>query len=696
MFQALKAKLQQRMGFKLVAAVSAAVLILTIAGAIVAARYVLAMRYEERREQGRVLADFLGRSATDAILFKDLIRIDGLVSDALRSQDALYVYVVEGAGAPLSTVAASFNTTRADVQQAFQREHPDDVSGLAAYLKKELDILEVATDVSIDGSRIGAVMIGYPRSTMKREAVRLVVVLLAASLAFAVVMSAIIFLMIRKMVVHPTMESLAVATRMAAGDLTRSVPVTSRDELGMLGQGLNAMIAGLKTMLGGNRESAGKLEAVSEKVAGASSRIAAGSQEQRAAVEEAASSVNEMHFSLKEIGGNVEDLNRTVEQTSSRVIETSASSDEVARMTQELSAMVESTVTAIAQMSAAIREIAGSVEGLSSIAEGTATTVGEISASVREVDSSARQSAKLAEAVTADARELGMHSIDKAIDGMRLIDEETRRTAEVINRLGGRAESIGSILTVIGDITDKTSLLALNAAILAARAGEQGKGFSVVAVEIRELANRTAASTQEISELIKSVQAESREAVAMMQKGVARAEDGTRLTNDAGAALRKILERAGQSRDMSGIISRATVEQTLAMKQVSEAVERVSGMARQIARATGEQRAGSDQITRAAERMREITNFVKGAATEQVQANKEIVAAVETISAKIGQVHRASDEVRTGSDLIVKAIDRIKLIAKENALQAGQLGDSVQVMTAQTVSLKSDIERFRV
>jgi len=72
------------------------------------------------------------------------------------------------------------------------------------------------------------------------------------------------------------------------------------------------------------------------------------------------------------------------------------------------------------------------------------------------------------------------------------------------------------------------------------------------------------------------------------------------------------------------------------------------------------------------------------------------VAAVETISVKIAQVHRASGEVRTGSDLIVKAIEQIKMIAKENALQADQLGDSVQVMTAQAVSLKSDIDRFKV
>src|SRR5512135_1629229 len=171
-----------------------------------------------------------------------------------------------------------------------------------------------------------------------------------------------------------------------------------------------------------------------------------------------------------------------------------------------------------------------------------------------------------------------MRSIEKTIDGMNRMETTARRTADVVNRLGGRAESIGSILTVIEDITDQTSLLALNAAILAAQAGEHGKGMSVVATEIRELANRTAASTQEISKLIVAVQEDSREAVAVMGKGVQLTTEGTRLAREAGDALQKILERAGQAREMSHAISRAAAEQTVGMRQVSEAVDRINAM----------------------------------------------------------------------------------------------------------------------
>jgi methyl-accepting chemotaxis protein len=401
-----------------------------------------------------------------------------------------------------------------------------------------------------------------------------------------------------------------------------------------------------------------------------------------------------MHFSLKEIAANVEDLHATSEQTSSAVIETAASIDEVAKIMTDLAASIEETSTAITQMSAAIRQIAGNVEALSSAAEETAAATTEISASVRDVEANSKNSAELAEAVSADAQQLGMRSIEKTIEGMRRIEEETRRTAEVINRLGARADSIGGILTVIEDITDQTSLLALNAAILAAQAGEHGKGFAVVAAEIRELANRTASSTREIGTLIESVQEESREAVDVMRKGVLLVDEGMRLARDAGSALGKILDRAGQSRDMSRSISRAAAEQAASMRQVSEASDRINEMAHRIARATAEQRTGSEQIMRAADRMREITRFVKTATGEQVKASKNITASVETMSAKIALVNRAGSEVRTGSDLIVKAIDRIKTTARENAEMASQLGSSVEVLTAQAAGLRKEIEKF--
>jgi methyl-accepting chemotaxis protein len=278
---------------------------------------------------------------------------------------------------------------------------------------------------------------------------------------------------------------------------------------------------------------------------------------------------------------------------------------------------------------------------------------------------------------------------------MSRIESTARRTADVVNRLGERAENIGSILTVIEDITDQTGLLALNAAILAAQAGEHGKGFAVVAAEIRELAGRTAASTQEIGKLITSVQEESREAVGVMREEVSMVEEGVRLARDASSALGKIVERADQSRDMSRSINKAATEQVRGVRQVSDAVDKISEMSHQISQAVNEQRIGSEQITKASEKMRELTRFIRTSTDEQARGSKDISGAVENMSAKIGMVNRAAGEVQTGSDLIVKSIERIKEIARSNADLAAGLNVAMDVMVKQAESLTKEISKFK-
>lgn len=695
MVRMLKEKLKGSMGLKFVLAVTVVIAVLMVAGTLFVARMLQESQYRTLETRGSELGLFLGKTVVDPLLFKDVMQIDGLVSEAARAKDVIYTYVTDASGEIVSSAEASFHTDDPAVAKFLDREKTLEMKELVERAKPVFDVLEVPVSINVEQSVMGRVVVGFTRQAVKREAGNVVALLLLTSVAIVALLALVVYVMVRRMIVRPTAEAVAAASGIAAGDLTQSVRVASMDELGMLGRGINRMVIGLKEIIGTVLQATQNVAGVSGRVKNISNKMASGSKEQAEAVEEAASSVNEMHFSLKEIAESVETLSRHSEHTSSSVLELAASVDEVARTTSDLSTSIDETATTIDQMSASIRQIAENLEPLSAAVEETSASATEISASVREVEANARESAALAEAVAADAQQLGMKSIEKTIDGMGQIESAARRTGDVVNRLGERAESIGGILTVIEDVTDQTALLALNASILAAQAGEHGKGFGVVASEIRELANRTAASTKEIAALIGTVQEEAREAVAAMRESSEYITQGVRLSNDAGDALKKIVERADQSRDMSKNISKAAAEQARGMKQVSDAIDKINDMAHQISRATQEQRTGSGQISRAAEKMREMTRLVKNATAEQAKGGKDISAAVEDMNVKIGLVFRAAGEVRSGSNLIVRAIERIKNIVKNNVDMAEDLNSAVDTLTTQAEALESNTKKFK-
>ncbi|MFZ2854319.1 MAG: methyl-accepting chemotaxis protein [Rhodocyclaceae bacterium] len=195
----------------------------------------------------------------------------------------------------------------------------------------------------------------------------------------------------------------------------------------------------------------------------------------------------------------------------------------------------------------------------------------------------------------------GGEIVGSVIREIELIAESVNQSAGIIDDLGRESEKISAIVNVIKEIADQTNLLALNAAIEAARAGESGRGFAVVADEVRKLAERTAKSTQEISGMIGAIQSGTQNAVASMNSGVARVNNGVMMATRAGESIREIELNARQVVDTVSNISSSLHEQSIASTAIARNVEQIAQMAEENCAAVGENATTANQLERLSE-----------------------------------------------------------------------------------------------
>jgi len=210
----------------------------------------------------------------------------------------------------------------------------------------------------------------------------------------------------------------------------------------------------------------------------------------------------------------------------------------------------------------------------------TSSAVEELTVSMKQVSNNAEASAEAARRAL-DAAEQGNRAVRDTLEGMQRIRASVQATAKKIKSLGDRSLEISEIINVINDITEQTNLLALNAAIEAARAGEAGRGFAVVADEVRKLAEHSRSATKDIAALIKAIQAETNEAVVVMEEGTREVEVGAGLADQAGKALEAISSVVRQSAELVQEISLASKQQVRGTEGVANAMQIISGITRQ-------------------------------------------------------------------------------------------------------------------
>jgi twitching motility protein PilJ len=549
---------------------------------------------DEALNKALILADGLSVKAAEPVQVEDLNALQFILGEAIGQADVAYAFIRDGRGRVLSS-SFEGNVVPAELQNINQLQPNVPFGTESTNLSLKDTIIEV-TDIAspVGGGALGSIHIGLNITQIKLNIRNILLKIIYVGVGSLLALS-IITIILATIIIAPVRDLMLVAEALGSGDLSKKANVKSGDELGQLGTTLNNTIDRLQGLV--------QTEADRDKMQ------------------------HQVMDLLSIVSGAAEgDLTVKAEVTADAL---GSVADAFNLMINGLTALVSQASNVAHEIQSSTGDILQASERMRRGAEQQTTQIQSAAGAVNDMSHTIQRMAENAEAATqaslraTQAAVKGGTSVTETIKGMQRIRAAVQTTGKKIKGLGERSLEIGAIIEVINEIATQTNLLALNAAIEAARAGEQGRGFAVVADEVRKLAERAARATKDITSLIKGIQVETSEAVTVMEEGTREVEEGTKLADQAGAALREIeqivKQTSGLVTDITNSaanqvkvsesvvtsmdsISKLTQDTTKGVQDTVETIGRLAELSKRLTDAIGRFKLGKEQAALAGER----------------------------------------------------------------------------------------------
>ncbi|EFL84895.2 hypothetical protein HMPREF0326_02758 [Desulfovibrio sp. 3_1_syn3] len=371
-------------------------------------------------------------------------------------------------------------------------------------------------------------------------------------------------------ITRPVAQALRFAQDVAGGRLDQRLALDRGDEIGQLSVALDSMVDALNEKINDAEKKSQEAEEQSRKALEAMRQAEKAGQEARTKSQAMLVAADKL-----ETVGNV-----------------------VSSASTQLSAQIEQSDQ-------------GASEAAQRLAE-AATAMNEMNATVQEVAKNAG-AASTASAETKEKAEAGAQVVEKAVQSIGQVHQMSLELKSDMAQLNAHAQDITRIMAVISDIADQTNLLALNAAIEAARAGEAGRGFAVVADEVRKLAEKTMASTNDVGNAIKAIQESTAKSMGGVDQAVERIGEATELAGRSGQALEEIVSTVELTADQVNAIATASEEQSAASEEINHSIVQVNDMAKQTAEAMAEAARAVSDLAAQTQDLTELIRELKAA-----------------------------------------------------------------------------------